>query len=293
MANVLAVGVATLDIVNEVEAYPAEDSEVRALAQSVRRGGNASNTAVVLSQLGHSCEWAGVLVDGPDARPILGDFEKYQIGTRHCRFLPHGKVPTSYITLSRTSASRTIVHYRDLPEFEFQCFGRIPLRAFEWVHFEGRNVSETLLMMRQAGKDNPQLRVSLELEKPRDNMEKLFPHADLILFSPAVAEYCGYAPERFLQEVRRSAPDAHLVCTLGEQGAVALSSCGEFIRSEAYPPARLVDTIGAGDTFTGAMIDALLRDASLAQALPFACQLAGIKCGQAGFQGLKIPAGCE
>ena len=60
MAHVLAVGVATLDIINEVESYPPEDGEVRALAQAIRRGGNASNTLVVLSQLGHSCEWAGV-----------------------------------------------------------------------------------------------------------------------------------------------------------------------------------------------------------------------------------------
>ena len=38
MAKVLAVGIATLDIVNEVDTYPDEDAEVRALAHSYACG---------------------------------------------------------------------------------------------------------------------------------------------------------------------------------------------------------------------------------------------------------------
>src|SRR5690606_2634666 len=43
MGHVLAIGIATLDIVNTVDGYPAEDAEVRASAQRVSRGGNATN----------------------------------------------------------------------------------------------------------------------------------------------------------------------------------------------------------------------------------------------------------
>ena len=66
MARILGVGIATLDIINTVDGYPAEDSEVRAIHQRICRGGNATNTLVVLSQLGHRCAWAGVLADEPD-----------------------------------------------------------------------------------------------------------------------------------------------------------------------------------------------------------------------------------
>ncbi|VAX01070.1 hypothetical protein MNBD_GAMMA19-1040, partial [hydrothermal vent metagenome] len=55
MARVLVVGIATLDIINTVDDYPEEDTEVRASTQVMRRGGNACNTAVVLQQLGHQC----------------------------------------------------------------------------------------------------------------------------------------------------------------------------------------------------------------------------------------------
>ncbi|MEA2079678.1 MAG: ketohexokinase [Pseudomonadota bacterium] len=290
MARVLAVGVATLDIINEVESYPPEDGEVRALGQKIRRGGNASNTLVVLSQLGHRCEWAGVFIKEPDAETIFSDLERYGIGTQYCRQLVQGKMPTSYVTVSRATASRTIVHYRDLPEYDLEAFSWIPLQDFDWLHFEGRNVPETLSMMRQVREQLPAVPVSLEVEKPRQHIETLFPHADLILFSTAVARHYRYTPEQLLSETRKQAANADIVCTLGDKGAVARSRFDEAIRSDAFPPQRLVDTLAAGDTFNAAMIDALLRGVPLADALRFACQLAGNKCAQAGLHGLDVPA---
>jgi len=290
MAHVLAVGIATLDIVNEVESYPPEDGEVRALAQEIRRGGNATNTLVVLSQLGHSCEWAGVSVKQPGAEAVFSELERYRIGTQYCQQLDQGKVPTSYVIVSRANASRTIVHYRDLPEYDYAAFSKIPLDEFDWLHFEGRNVPETLSMMRQVREQLPALPVSLEVEKPRQNIETLFPHADLILFSADVARQHGFTAEELLTETRKLAANADIVCTLGGKGAVAQSRHGQCIRSKAFPPQRLVDTLAAGDTFNAAMIDAFLRDVPLAEALRFACQLAGNKCAQAGLHGLDVPA---
>ena len=111
MPRILAVGIATVDIINEVDTYPAEDAELRALSQLVRRGGNATNTLVVLSQLGNQCVWGGVLADEHDAPVVLDELEQYDINIDYCPRIARGKLPTSYITLSRSSGSRTIVHY--------------------------------------------------------------------------------------------------------------------------------------------------------------------------------------
>lgn len=289
MAHVLAVGIATLDIINQVESYPLEDTEVRAFAQTVRRGGNATNTLVALNQLGHHCEWAGVCVNEPDSAIIFSDLEKNNVGTRYCQILSRGKVPTSYITASRSSASRTIVHYRDLPEFGYRHFSRIALKEFGWIHFEGRNVPETLMMMQRVRRHQPGSTVSLEVEKPRAGVQSLLTYADLILFSPLVAAHYGYSAKGLLEEMHRLAPDTNMVCTLGDRGAVAIGREGEFEQSDACPPGQVLDTVGAGDVFNAGMIDALLRDDSLSDALKFACQLAGNKCGQAGLEDLVIP----
>ena len=53
MARILGIGIATLDVINIVDEYPREDDEIRANGQRIARGGNVTNTLVVLSQLGH------------------------------------------------------------------------------------------------------------------------------------------------------------------------------------------------------------------------------------------------
>lgn len=290
MAKILGVGIATLDIVNEVSRYPAEDAEVRAVDHSVRRGGNATNTLVVLTQLGHACDWAGVLVDQPGAAPVQDELARYRINTRYCRRLTSGAMPTSYITLSRDTGTRTIVHYRDLPEYDRAAFAAIPLQDFAWVHFEGRNVEESLHMMSRIRAESAHIPVSLEVEKPRAGIERLFPLADLILFSRTYAENQGLPSALLLRQVQQQAPQADLVCTLGDQGATGLSRDGEQIAVDASEPGAIVDTLGAGDTFNAGMIDALVRGAALADAMRFATKLAGNKCAQAGLHNLDLPA---
>ena len=114
MARILATGIATLDIINEVASYPDEDSEVRALSQRIRRGGNASNTLCVLSQLSHQSYLAATLINEADGQVIEADLNRYQINTQFCPRLNEGKMPTSYITLNRQNGSRTIVHHLSL-----------------------------------------------------------------------------------------------------------------------------------------------------------------------------------
>ena len=287
MARILAVGIATFDIINSVETYPPEDSEIRALAQRRVRGGNATNTLVVLSQLGHVCAWAGVLVDEPDAAPILAELEQYGIDYSPCRRLATGKMPTSCILHSRATGSRSIVHYRDLPEYDADSFRRIDLTGFDWVHFEGRNVEQTGQMLAHLRAQRPELPVSLEVEKPRPGIERLYPHVDLLLFSRAYALSAGFAdaPE-LLRAMAAAAPQAERVCAWGEAGAWALDRDGGEYHSPAFAPPQLVDTLGAGDTFNAALIDARLRGEDWPASLARACRVAGGKCGREGLHGI-------
>src|SRR3569833_2776377 len=227
MARILGIGIATLDIINRVDGYPPEDSEVRALAQRVSRGGNCTNTLVVLSQLGHHCSWGGVLVDEPDASRIVADLDAHAIDLTPVRRLPKGKVPTSYITLNQRNGSRSIVHYRDLPEYDFDAFATIDLGACDWLHFEGRNIVETARMLAHARRTQPHIPRSVEIEKPRAEIERLFADATLLLFSRAyVHARGGDEPAAFLRDMRLLAPHTGLVLAWGEAGAFALGRRG-------------------------------------------------------------------
>ncbi len=285
MARILIVGNATLDIVNSVECYPKEDQEVRACAQQITRGGNAANTAVVLSQLGHECHWAGTLAQEPDGGLIRADLLHYGVNLDQVHTIAEGKVPTSYIVRSRENGSRTIVHYRDLPEYPYESFASINLDNFDWLHFEGRNVEQLESMMRRAREQAPQLFISLEVEKHRQGMERLMSLADLLLFSRDYAVQQGYEDAvSFLQQFATSLPSIMLSCTWGKEGAWARDSDGESFHAAAHQPAQIIDTLGAGDTFNAGIIDRLVEGDRLEDALQAATRLAGIKCGILGLK---------
>ncbi len=290
MANILAVGIATLDIINIVYSYPQENEELRAIRQRFSRGGNATNTLVVLSQFGHHCHWAGSWVNEPDGQTILKDLKHYQIDTTWCHIQSQGKVPTSYITINQQNGSRTIVHYRNLPEFNFTDFQKIDLSTLDWLHFEGRNVPETLKMLQKTVTDFPKLPISLEVEKMRQDIEQLYVYANVLLFSKTFVHAYGYhEATSFLQHMHQQLPNTQLFCAWGEQGGYAIDQQGQIYHSPAHQPPQIIDTLGAGDTFNAGVIYSLCQHQATNIALKKACRLAGIKCSQEGFKFKIVP----
>lgn len=282
MARILSVGIATLDWVFTVAHYPQENEEMRAQAMRVVRGGNASNSMVILAQLGHQCDFAGVLAEAPESAIIRADLARYGVSTAPC-VSRSGQPPTSSILLS-PSGARTIVHYRDLAEFCFADFTRIDLAPYDWLHFEGRNLPELEKMLRHARAGHPAINISLEAEKPREKLEAVLGLPKVLLLSRALAHQRGFDdPMAFLHAMRRHAPLADLFLAWGEQGAFALDRDGARYQSRAFPPERIIDTIGAGDTFNAGVIDGLARGLALQETLEHACRVAGEKCGVAGF----------
>lgn len=293
--RILGVGVATLDLIHTVATYPAEDTEVRAIQQRKACGGNCANTLTVLADLGHACTWAGTLAADEGADFIRAALSARGIDCTAAVRHPGGTTPTSYIILSHATGRRTIIHYRDLPELDAAAFARIPLDRLDWVHFEGRNPGETARMLERIRRESPTLPISLELEKPRPGSESLFRGPDLLLISRAFALADGGPetatdPRVWLIDMLGRTDARSLVLGWGDQGAWLLERGDRSRFIPAQPPARVVDTLGAGDTLNAGMIDGLLSGLSPTDALIRAVALAGLKCGREGLDGLATAA---
>jgi sugar/nucleoside kinase (ribokinase family) len=61
---------------------------------------------------------------------------------------------------------------------------------------------------------------------------------------------------------------------------------GTIVQSPAFCPHKVLDTLGAGDTFCGAAIFGLSRGKSLQDSIVLGCQIAGMKVGMDGFADL-------
>jgi ketohexokinase len=289
--TVLGVGIATIDVINEVAVYPREDDEVRALTHRTCRGGNATNSLAVLAQLGHACTWAGTLAGDTNSGEILADLERRGIDAGSCVRHEGGRTPTSFVTLSRSNGSRTIVHHRDLPELRAEDFARIPLAGVGWVHFEGRNPRETAVMLRDCSARLPGGGISLEVEKHREGIERLFDAPRVLIFSRGYAQSRGYGdPRRFIRDQWALTGARLLVLPWGRDGAYAQERGGDVRFACARPPPIVTDTLGAGDVFNAALIDGLLAGLDTGELLARANGLAGHKCGLKGLDGLVASA---
>jgi ketohexokinase len=289
MTTVLGIGNATLDIIHFVDRYPDENDEVRCNRRIQRCGGNATNTLIVLSQLGVDSRWAGVLAENAEGRLVADMLVLHGVDVSAGVWSVAGSMPVSSIVISGQTGSRTITHFRDLLEYSFAAFGAIDLSPFDWLHFEGRNVIEVRQMLKHLQTVSPGTRCSLEIEKPRDEIETLFPLADVLLFSRNYARSQGFTePLELLRSVHARCPDADLFCAWGEAGAAALGRDGKEYRHSAVVPESLVDTLGAGDTFNAGVISGYVEALEIEDILARACRLAGNKCGQYGFDGLTL-----
>ena len=63
---------------------------------------------------------------------------------------------------------------------------------------------------------------------------------------------------------------------------------GALYRQPALTSGPVVDTLGAGDAFNAGVIAGYLDGLDMAGILRLACDVAGRKCMQGGFSGLKV-----
>ena len=252
MSRVMCVGIATLDIINRVEHYPAEDSEVRALAQSQRLGGNAANTATVLAQLGVQAFWVGN--PAQPAEIIEHGFARHGVDISLAVRIPDAVMPTSYILLSRANGSRSIVHFRDLPEYSAEDFLELDLRSFDWVHFEvARSISWSRCYgVREACADR-RFRWrwrSRGTGSRHCSNRRTCCCSRVIMHRPwglrMQRRFCAASPQGVLA-----------TRTWGAQGAWAIDHDGGLLHAAASVHEPVIDTIGAGDVFNAAMVHAL------------------------------------
>uniref|UniRef100_A0AC34GUT1 Carbohydrate kinase PfkB domain-containing protein n=1 Tax=Panagrolaimus sp. ES5 TaxID=591445 RepID=A0AC34GUT1_9BILA len=302
----LIVGLCCIDVVNYVKIFPAQDSDTRVFDMRTCLGGNAANTATVLTQLTPNIQLCASL---PTGNLLLEQLLKEaKIDTTPCFWRQEEEedkqysIPQSTVIVNETSATRTVLHYRgDLPEIssaEFQSKFSSGFEEYSWIHFEGRNFDEIESMMafvqqyKSQNPNNSSLKISIEFEKLRSFswFEKLVKYADIIFMSKDFAKSKGWENGNAAVHGLRNdfnAKHATIICPWGEEGVYALSSDSDshiFVKTIQI---TAVDTLGAGDCFIGAAIWALNEGIELKKVLEFSVFIAGEKCSQKGLRNLK------
>ncbi|CAK3743979.1 pfkB family kinase [Lecanosticta acicola] len=306
--RLVMIGACYVDTILSVPKFPQEDHKLRATTLERRRGGNVANTLEVLQQFRSLDEIELVLLcvlpaKSSEGTKLVKDSFGERVDTDHCIYREsHHEPASSYIIKADDCGSRTIVNFNELPEMEFGEFKEKIAKLDDkrtWFHFEGREVDTSIQCLKWLKQEYPDCTRSVEVEKPnRPGLDKMAEEADIVFFSKTWAEAAGYSDAgALLKEQAKLLGNASLLCcTWGAKGATVLTTADGSLhsaQSSPEPESKVVDTIGAGDTFTAGILGSILAPDAAGPiqdrakvAVDFANRLAGRKVLQVGFSNL-------
>lgn len=239
-------------------------------------GGNALNVAAGLAATGLPTAHVGAVGDDPEGRFVLAQAAGRGIDTTHVAIVPGGH--TGLTTITVTPDGDRVFESEELgvsgtfrPSDEAVEF----LKTRTWVHATGpADIVDALEVVAATG-----VPVSYDVYHP-PRIERLHELAPLLTlaFLSVPGGCAADAADLARDAVAHGARAA--VVSRGKDGCLMLAE-GVFVEQPAAP-ARLVDTLGAGDALIAGLIGAALVGASPQQALRQGARSAAAACEHVG-----------
>jgi sugar/nucleoside kinase (ribokinase family) len=281
MARILCAGIAVLDEVFRVSAFPMPDTKVQASEFITIGGGNAANAAVAIARLGGKAYFAAPFgVDAIGDR-LVESLQREGVECVGCVRVPGARTPVSGIFVD-ARGDRTIANYRDhrLNEATVDDPGLL-VAAVDAVVADNRFPDFVLPICRAAMARG--IPVVIDADKAEDHRQPLFEAATHVIFSAQGLRATARTddlPSGLAQ--MGTLTDAFLAVTNGPHPVLWYDRSRAAIRETPVFAIKAVDTLGAGDVFHGAFALALVEGRGVEEALRFAAAAAGLKCSRFG-----------
>ena len=269
-AEVVCLGVVTVDTVALVERYPSEDERV--LAQEIVRGGGgpAAVAAVALSRLGISTAIVGTIGDDEDGAFVRNIFDRE--GINH-EGLSLSSSPTSgsVIVASREHSSRAISTRQPVQQAPLNSAAKNLINHATWIHVDHVGITR----LGEAGIARGQgPKISFDAGYGVEKFD-----ASLVdLFAPTDRMMDLRHPGKSLETALRA--DFHeniVVATRGSRGSAGFSKADGYVQARGFA-IDVVSTLGAGDVFHGALLAQIIQGRPLSEALHRANAVAALSC---------------
>jgi sulfofructose kinase len=288
--QIVAVGVACLDHAVAVEDLNGGD-RLRALRYVQTGGGMAATAMVAAARLGARCILASSAGDDPAGRFIRDELAAEGIDLQYFRLRPGGRTGTCLCMAETSTGRKRIIGLaggarRMTPADVDGGFYRM-LRRAKVLHLDGYH-AELAIPAGEAAREYG-LTVHLDATMGGPLSEKFLALSDVVFASQTFCE------QRFRKDVNPKAvewladltPARWVGVTMGAAGSMALD---RRTNRRYFQPAfevKVLDTVGAGDSFHGAVSFAFAKGWPMDRALRLAAAVGALCCtGLGGREGL-------
>ena len=281
--HVLCTGIAVLDMLFRVAAFPRPEVKTQASEFRTVAGGNAANAAVAIAHLGARASFAGPL-GGPAGTDAAGDtFLKLaaseNVDCSGCPRVADVPSPISAICIDRRG-ERAIVNFRDERLTAVRPEDPAALVANVDAVIADNRFPAYVRDVCQAARARG-IPTVLDADEPRHDSNDLLTVCSHVVFSAeglratAGSDHLGRALVDMSKRTK-----SFLAVTDGANDVLWLDN-GELRQIPAFK-VEVVDTLGAGDTFHGAFTLMLAEGMSERPAMRFAAATAALKCRRYG-----------
>ena len=277
--KIVVVGSSNTDLVVSVPQIPAPGQTVLGGALQTVAGGKGANQAVAAARLGGAVCFIARIGDDAYGTAARASFEHEGLDTRFVFTTPGVASGVALIAVDATTGENSIV----VAPGANACLSATDIAAASAAFDEAKIIV-----------------ISLEIpdEAVFAAVEAGFSRGIPVLLNPAPARAL---PPEILRKLSVLTPNQSeceqlggsaallasgvqmLITTLGAEGA-QLEQLGASPQRFPSPTVIAVDTVAAGDCFTGALAVELARGESLDRAIAFACAAAAVKVTRAGAQ---------
>lgn len=299
MKKIYAIGETLIDFIAE-ERCDSDDAKTF----YKNAGGAPANVAVCVAKLGGNACVVTKLGNDMFGRFLKNTLEKHGVDVTHVRFTNEANTALAFVSLDE-KGERSFSFYRnpsadmllngdDVSDIVFDETDVLHFGSVDLIDAPVRGAHDALIeKARKSGAKisfDPNLRYSLWKSKDLllDTVKKYIPLADFVKISEEeLFDITG------IKDIKTAANSLFkgyvklVLVTLGEKGAIAYTK-----KSEVFVPAqkveKVIDTTGAGDSFTGATLYQLVENAfdisadSLKKILTYSNKTAGFAVSGAG-----------
>jgi sulfofructose kinase len=288
MARILCAGIAVLDEVFRVNAFPLPDTKVQASEFITIGGGNAANAAVAIARLGGKAYFAAPLGVDAIADRLIESLQREGVACVGCVRVPAARTPVSAIFVD-ARGDRTIANYRDSRLNDATVDDPdLLVTAVDAVVADNRFPDFVLPICRAAMARR--IPVVIDADKAEDHRQPLFKAATHVIFSAQCLRATARTDDLPLGLAQMATlTDAFLAVTNGPHPVLWYDRNRAMMRETPVFAIKAVDTLGAGDVFHGAFALALVEGRAVEEALRFAAAAAGLKCSRFGGSAVAPP----
>ncbi|QDT91052.1 carbohydrate kinase family protein [Gimesia algae] len=277
--DVVGLGTVVVDHLVLLSHHPAQDAKTNIISDAYQIGGPVPTAQVLLSRLGKQCAFIGSWGDDQYGPLIAEELAAENLDLSGSRQLPGTRSGYAQVWIDESASTRTIACYR--PEHWLQPvdLDESILQQARAVHLDGWPQATCLRAAQVAQQSGA--KVCLDAGSLKPGMEELIPYLNVM-----------NCPRRFIteyldtddihaagQELLQQGPEL-VTITDGVNGAWLFTESTR-LHCAALPVLSL-DTTGAGDVFSGALLYGILEDWPVERTLKFASITAALKCERLG-----------